>query len=231
MEKIALITGAAKRIGNEIAKNLHKKGWKVVIHYNTSINLAQGFTKEFSNSAAVQYNLEDTDNIKKFYEEAKKPFGPPTLLINNASMFEKDKEFINARDLEKHMHINCFTPILLSQEFVKNGGENIINLTDAFCHKPSSSFFAYNLSKNALLHSTKSMALLFAPNCRVNTISPGLVLEPENLELKKGFYELASKIRTKDITKIDDILKAIDLIVSTPSMTGHNLVLDSGLSL
>jgi len=229
MEKIALITGAAKRIGLEIAKDLQQKNWRVVIHYNSSENEAKKFIEKFPNTAAVQYNLQDIKNISQFYKEVTKPFGTPTLLINNASAFEKESENISTTSLEKHMHINCFAPILVSQEFAKNGGRNIINITDAFCMKPSSKFFSYNLSKAALNHATKSMALHFAPNCRVNAISPGLVLEPEEQELKEGFHALASNIITKDITKIEDILRTIDLIIATESMTGHNIFLDSGL--
>ena len=180
MKKIALVTGGAKRIGADIAKHLATKGWRVVIHYNSSEKEAKKLQAQLPGSFIIEQDLSKLDQLDAFLLNIKKSFGTPTLLINNASIFEKDITAPSIDKLQTHMNINCFAPILLSQIFAQHGGEKIINIADATANGPAKTYFSYNLSKAALLHATKSLALLLAPNCRVNSVSPGFTLEPSD---------------------------------------------------
>ena len=230
MKKIALVTGSATRIGKEISQDLAYKGWKVVIHCNSSIKEAEILCKnltKISEIYVVRQDLQKPEQLDEFFSNIKKNFGMPSLLINNASIFQNDDKLITMKHLETHMHINCFAPILMAQKFYGIEGSNIINIVDASASSAAKDFLSYNLSKAALLHATKSLAIQLAPCCRVNSISPGLVLEPADEHGKKIFKKLLEASPQKH-TKIADILHAIDTILATESMTGYDMVLGSG---
>jgi len=226
MKKIALVTGAAKRIGREIAFHLASKGWHIAIHYNLSEKEAIVTHNKIPNSTLVQADLNRLESIDSFFLEVQQKVGDPTLLINNASIFERDQKQITVEKLTSHMNINCFAPILLSQKFssLSKDKKNIINIVDSFIHNPTKNFLSYNLSKIGLLYATKCLATQLSPNCRVNSISPGMVIAPENKEEKEIFKNLINSNKHKE-TSIKDILDAIDTILETESMNGEDITM------
>jgi len=228
MKKIALVTGAAKRIGKEIALHLSSQGWQIAIHYHSSETQALSLLEQIPGSILVQRDLNDLKSIDSLFLEIQEKIGEPTLLVNNASIFERDQEQITVEKLKSHMNINCFAPILLSQKFcaLSTKKKNIINIVDSFIHNPTKNFLSYNLSKMGLLYATKCLATQFAPHCRVNSISPGIVLEPEIKEEKEIFDRLIKTTHRNKVTSIKNILDTIDTILRMESMNGHDFLLD-----
>jgi NAD(P)-dependent dehydrogenase (short-subunit alcohol dehydrogenase family) len=227
MKKIALVTGAALRIGKEIALHLSRNGWKVIIHFNSSTKEAKELAKkisQISESLVIQQDLNNIKQINSFFNNIKKQTGTPTLLVNNAAMFVRDDIDVTAESLTSHMNVNCFAPILLSQEFAKTSSEEkiIINIIDSFANTPTKNYTAYNISKTAMLYATKCLALKF-PDCRINTISPGMVIEPEEDTEKEIFRKLVKTTHKHKRTHIDDILKSIDSILDEGTMNGQNI--------
>lgn len=225
MKKIALVTGAAKRIGKEIALHLASKGWHIAIHYNSSEKEATLLHNKIPNSILVQTDLNNLESIDSLFLEVQQKIGDPTLLINNASIFEREGKEIEIAKLQSHMNINCFAPILLAQKFANSNenAKNVINIVDSFLYPTTKSFLSYRLSKIGLFHATQYLAKQFT-NCRVNSISPGIVMEPENKEEKEIYKNLVQINKHKE-TSIKDILDAIDMILETESMNGEDVAL------
>ena len=199
MKKIALITGSAKRIGKEIAFHLAKNGWNIVVHYNHSRLEANKLCKKinnFSHSIAIKSNFINMREYKTFFVKIFDRIGVPSLLINNASLFEDDNiHNITHQKLQQHMNVNCFAPILLAHEFanIKIRDKNIINIIDYEIGKAKKTFLSYSLSKLCLLHATQCLALQLTDKCRVNAISPSYVLKA-TYQSEEQFRQMVKEI-------------------------------------
>jgi len=235
VKKIALITGGSTRIGKEVALFLSENNWQVVIHYNHSATEAQKLCASINQAEGKAICIHSDFNKLKYGDaicaEINSKIGLVSLLINNAAIFENDNflELSNA-SLDKHMQINCIAPILLAKSFVEQNPYkklNIINLLDCSATKIKNGFFSYNLSKSALLNATKKMAVQLAPSCRVNAISPGHVLKNDK-QSEEHFTKMVQNTPLKMATSTDQICNAIDFIIKTDSMTGNNIIIDSG---
>ncbi len=244
MSGVALITGGAKRIGAEIAKNLAQNGYNIVISYNDSSDAAQNLIQEISKKYNVKCstfhcNLLDLDATKKLAEFtrnfATQNNSSWNLLINNASIFNKSKFLAN--EVSSNLgdfNIHFFSPLILSQFLAKNCQQgNIINITDANITRHKTNYFYYLLSKKFLAETTKILATELAPNIRVNAVAPGLILE--NLSEDKSCEEwiLAAKKTPLHNQKgsPQDIVAAINFLLTNPFITGQTLFVDGGQNL
>jgi len=237
---LAFITGAGKRIGHHLALAMAQNGWDIAGHYNqsaTEINaLKQCIESKGQQFLSLQADLKDEDSVANLIPMCVKELGPPALLINNASLFEKDELVsLEGAQFDAHMAINLKAPILLAQSFAKAqtktnhqaGKANIINITDQRAFKPNPSFYSYTVSKVGLAAATQTMAQSLAPNIRVNAIAPGPVLQ--SIHQTKAEFEAECKTTLLGYgTSLDDITKAVEFILATPSMTGETIHLDGG---
>lgn len=236
--KTVLITGAAKRIGKEIALGFAKDGWNVIIHCNNSIAEARELAREIGKckvrTALLQADLEDENEVVQIFPQIFSVFEKVDCLINCAAVFEKDSfDSVSLETWNKHMMINLRAPFLLMQDFAaqfaSNDGSigNIINITDQKTVRPNPAFFSYTLSKCALADMTKMVALALAPNIRVNAIAPGIVLPSPEMNAK----EMEAKIATlplKQKTNPLQIYNAIKFILNTDALTGETIIIDGG---
>jgi NAD(P)-dependent dehydrogenase (short-subunit alcohol dehydrogenase family) len=230
MLKILLITGGAKRIGREICLHLATQGWQIVIHYNNSLKEAKKLQNEInaiSKAIIIKKDLNNLSNFKGFFQKIKQRMGVPTLLINNAAIFSADNiTSVTAKNLEGHMHVNCFAPILLTQEIIKINQDaqhiNIINILDnSIDLNGSKSFLSYSLSKSCLSNATKLLASQVNSHCRISAISPGFVMKTPD-QTNENFEKLI-KDSGKHKTKIEDICTAIDHILSNKKLNNVNI--------
>lgn len=231
MEKIALITGGARRIGREICLHLARQGWKIALHYNSSEREAKALQEQIdkvSGCIIAQKNFKDLSGFGNFIQKIAQDIGMPSLLINNASAFINDKlGDIKKENLESHFHVNCFAPLLLAQEFINldpSREANIINIIDSSIEHDSNHFFSYTLSKKALLEATKTLAVKLAPTCRVNAISPSFVMKAD-WQSEESFQKLIASSPFKMTTIVSNICNMIDTILAVKSMTGSNVII------
>ena len=180
MKKI-IITGGATRIGAAIARKLSGPDKEILIHYNKSKSKAQSLKKELEKNGTIIYlakgDLSNEKDVNKIVKIAKSKLKYFDCLVNNASLFENDKlDNFTTDSWGRHLRTNLRTPALLSKEFSKNikgKNNNIINIIDQRIFKLTPYFFSYTISKTGLYTLTKTSAMNFAPNIRVNGIAPG----------------------------------------------------------
>jgi pteridine reductase len=235
MQKTALITGGAMRIGKAMATHLAANGWNVAIHYNKSEapakELADSLTQHYpgQNFYTFGADLTKDSEIEQLIPKVIDKMGAPSLLINNASVFEpKPFKETSIAFFDEQMAVNFKAPFILSRDFAilcKIG--NIINFVDTRITSNKSNFAAYTLAKKALWELTKMSAFELGPEIRVNAIAPGLTLAPA----EKGedyLWNLAKHIPMKRPGGLEPILKSLDFILNNDYLTGQLLFCDGG---
>jgi NAD(P)-dependent dehydrogenase (short-subunit alcohol dehydrogenase family) len=232
----ALITGAARRIGRRIALDMAAEGWAVIVHYKDSSTDAASLIAEINGTggraAGVQGDLSKADVPERVIDQAGKPFGALTCLVNNASRFEPDEVGnISSESFADHLDTNLRAPVLLSQAFAAGlpQGEagNIINIIDQRVWKLNPRFFSYTVSKAALWTVTRTLAQALAPSIRVNAIGPGPALPNIRMD-EKEFAKQSRLTLLGRGTSPEEISRALRYILSSPAMTGQMIVLDGG---
>ena len=201
------MTGAAKRLGREIALQFARQGWDVAVHYGRSEQEAQETIREINMMGvkvqAFQADLADEAATKNLFLTVSKAFPNLDCLVNSASIFEYDRANsgtpLSGKSLQDHMQVNLTAPILLSQlmfdfqksKSVKSGDKSagipaVIQLLDQKLINPNPDYLSYTLSKAALLSSVELLAMDFAPYLRVVGLAPGISL-PSGDQTIEGF--------------------------------------------
>jgi NAD(P)-dependent dehydrogenase (short-subunit alcohol dehydrogenase family) len=233
---VALVTGGARRIGRAIVEDLVRHGFAVAIHYRVSHDEAAKLEADCIRAggkvACVQGDLSDFAAIEKIVADAAKALGPLTLLVNNASIFEKDSAGTLEPGLwQRQMTVNLAAPVFLALAFARqlpDGVEgNIVNMLDQRVFRPSPRYFSYQISKSALHVATEMLALALAPRIRVNGIAPGPVL-PSAHQTAEAFQQLAESTPLAHATGLGDFGSAVRFLVETKSITGQVIALDDG---
>ena len=239
--KVALITGAARRIGAEIARQLHAAGADVVIHYRSSSaeadELAESLNEQRSDSArTLAGDLQDTASIAPLVKAAVDWHGRLDILINNASSFYPtpvgsiDED--NWRDL---IGSNFKAPLFLSQaaaaHLAKNNGA-IVNIVDIHSLRPLRDHVVYGSAKAALAMTTRSLAKDLAPDIRVNGVSPGAILWPEDGMTDAAQTAILEQIPLRRTGHPADIAGCVLYLVRDAHyVTGQIIAVDGGRSL
>jgi NAD(P)-dependent dehydrogenase (short-subunit alcohol dehydrogenase family) len=232
--KTALITGASRRIGRALAVALAEAGANIVAHDRTteerSTALVCGEVEACgSRSWQLLADLEQPGEYGSLIERALAAAGSLDILINNASIFQPgsvDKTTFD--DLVKHIHVNAWTPFVLSREFHRRAKRgSIVNLLDTRVVGADSGHLAYLLSKQMLASLTRICALEFAPEVAVNAVAPGLILPPAGKD-EAYLDELAKTVPLKRHGGPQDIVDAVLYLVASRFMTGQVIFVDGG---
>ena len=235
-KKTALITGGAKRIGCSIAELLASKGYDIAIHYNHSKEDAEKLCGQLNEKGitAKSYgcDLEDMTAVSNLIKEALNDFSSIDLLINNASVFEKDSiREINLDRIQQNLNVHYIAPYILISEFAKITQKgHVINILDRHVDKGHTAFASYLISKKALKGLTDVAAAELAPDIRVNAIAPGFILDPEKqdqIDLEQRINKIPFKRKGAPI----DIANTVAFLEETPYITGQTLFVDGGESL
>lgn len=238
--KVALITGAAKRIGAEITKILHATGMNVVIHYHTSHEAAEklcaSLNKKRKNSAVIlRADLQDVSSLESLVTQSVSSWGRLDILVNNASRFYKTPVGkITEYSWDELIHTNLKAPLFLSQAakpHLEKSHGCIINIGDIHAERPMRDYAVYCISKAGLIMLTKQLAKEFGPHIRVNAVSPGPVLWPEgenalSEESKKRIVERTSLQRHGEPEFVAEAV--LFLAVKADYITGHVIAVDGG---
>ena len=241
MNKTILITGAAKRIGREMALSFFSKGWDIVIHYNGSKEeaeaLADKMNFERSNSAMIaQANLDNANEVTQLVEKTLSKNSRIDALINNASTFYPTPiGTFSEENWNALMGSNLKAPLFLIQSFYKELEKNkgfIINVTDINVDRALVNHSIYLAAKSGLQTLTKSLAKELAPNIRVNAIAPGAILEPPNTDwTAEQKNNIINAVPMKRMGTEKDIVDAAIYLSEAEYVTGQILNIDGGKSL
>ena len=241
MSKTIFITGAAKRIGKEIALTFKELGWNIIIHYNSSKsdadNLADQINKDNANSAkTVQGNLDVKEDVQKIINEVNNSFPSIDLLINNASTFYPTPiDEISEDHWEKLIGSNLKGPLFLIQGLKKNlkkSNGSIINITDTNLTKGVANYSIYSAAKAGLEAITKGLARELAPEIKVNAIAPGAMLEPPDVTwTEEQKNKVIENIPLKRMGSEKDIANAVKFLANSEYITGQTIKVDGGRSL
>jgi NAD(P)-dependent dehydrogenase (short-subunit alcohol dehydrogenase family) len=234
--KSVLITGAARRIGRQLALDLADDGWDVAVHCNQSAEEAEEVVAliiaKGRKAIIVQGDLAEVDIADRLFGAANAGLGPMTALINNASIFEIDSVGdITAASWQRHLDINLRAPVMLAQAFAKQlpaeAKGNVINIIDQRVWKLNPRFFSYTMSKSGLWTATRTLAQALAPNIRVNAIGPGPALPSARMDPAE-FAKQESLTLLGIGTSPAEISQAAKFILSQAAMTGQMIALDGG---
>ena len=241
MNKTILITGAAKRIGREMALSFFSKGWDIVIHYNGSKEEAEALADEMNfertNSAIIaQANLDNANEVTQLVEKTLSKNSRIDALINNASTFYPTPiGTFTEENWNALMGSNLKAPLFLIQSFYKELEKNkgfIINVTDINVDKALVNHSIYLAAKSGLQTLTKSLAKELAPSIRVNAIAPGAILEPPNVEwTTEQKNNIINAVPMKRMGTEKDIVDAAIYLSEAEYVTGQILNIDGGKSL
>jgi len=241
MNKRILITGAAKRIGKEMALSFFKKGWDIVIHFNASKDEAESMADQmnaerFNSAMLVQANLDNTNEVEKLVAKIQSNNISIDALINNASTFYPTPiGTFSEENWDALMGSNLKAPLFLIQSFHKQLKKNkgfIINITDINVDKALINHSIYLAAKSGLQTLTKALAKELAPHIRVNAIAPGAILEPPNTEwTSEQKNKIIDAVPLKRMGSEKDIVDAAIYLSEAEYVTGQILNIDGGKSL
>ena len=241
MNKTIFITGAAKRIGKEIALTFKELGWNIIIHYNSSKkdadDLADQINKDNPNSAkTVQGNLDIKEDVQRILSEISETFPSIDVLVNNASTFYPTPiDEISEDHWDKLIGSNLKGPLFLIQglkEQLKSSKGSIINITDTNLSKGVPNFSIYSAAKAGLEAITKGLARELAPDIKVNAIAPGAMLEPPDVTwTEEQKNKVIENIPLNRMGSEKDIADAVSFLARSEYITGQIIKVDGGRSL
>ncbi|MFW0777232.1 MAG: SDR family oxidoreductase [Rickettsiales bacterium] len=233
MKQAVLVTGAARRLGREIALHLAKLGYDIALHYNTSEGEAAHVAKRVEEMGVAcelfQADLEQPDSYQPLIKNVHAHFPHLNALINNASVFDTGSFLDGDIALyEREFRTNLQAPIFLTQAFAQHVQKGaVINMLDTCVTQHKHSYFYYLLSKKSLFEFTKMAAVELAPNIRVNGVCPGYILPADGWG-EDYRMQLEDRLPMQKIATVADIQQAVHLLISTPSITGECLFIDGG---
>jgi len=232
--KTALVTGAAKRIGRAIALALAQRGVHIAVHYNQSAQDAVALCEELQRLGVsawpIRGDLMDAEQTARVFQEAVAQAGPIDLLVNNASIFERDTLWeATAESIAKNVRIHAVAPLILSRELAKQARTaHVVNLLDTRVAVYDREHASYDLSKSMLLTLTRMLALELAPNVAVNAVAPGAILPPPGLG-ETYLMKLAHANPQDRIGTPEDIAEAVLFLLRSRFITGQVIYVDGGI--
>ena len=244
-ERVVFVTGAARRIGAAIIRRFHQHGYRVVIHYRQSqaeaLALQQQLNSQRADSARLlKADLDDITQVMQLGGKALQCFGRIDVLVNNASTFTAAAVGeISTQHWQQMLNSNAMAPLFLSQSLAPALRETrgcIINLTDINAERGMAGFTAYTMAKAALLAMTRSLARELAPEIRVNSVSPGAILWPEQAADPQQHAgqqaHILAGIPAGRLGSESEIADTVHFLATGGSyMTGANIRVDGGRAL
>jgi len=238
---VALVTGSgAARVGNVVARHLAARGYRLVIHANTSSDEARQFAAELqaagTEALAVTADLRDAAAVGKMVREAHAHFGRIDALVNCAAIWDaKRLEDVTAEDVRKNFDINAVGTFLCCQQVgllmvAQPAGGAIVNLGDWAIARPYLDYAAYFPSKGAIPAMTRSFAAELAsrnPRVRVNAVLPGPVMLPDSLSAEEKAAAVAGTLLKREGSP-RNIAEAVVFLLENDYITGVCLPVDGG---
>ena len=234
---LALVTGAAHRLGRTFALTLARQGYAILLHYHHSAEAAAATAEEVRTLGVpvfpTEADLTNLAQIQSLFAIIDSSNFRLRVLVNSAArMSHADLRTVSVDDWDASLNLNLRAPLLIAQLAVQRMVEGglIINVTDAGVGRAWNGFPAYLVSKAGLEVLTRLMAKKYAPSIRVNAIAPGLVLPSADISTEE-WDKLVDRLPLKHPVSLDEIASALEFLLKNESITGQTIVVDSGYSL
>lgn len=238
--KVALVTGAARRVGAAIARRLHAAGASVVLHYRSAEGEAAQLEKELNaarpgSALRVKADLLAPIAAQALVGAAQQRFARLDILVNNASAFYPTRlGEIEASHWEELIGSNLRAPLFLAQAAapaLSLAGGAIVNLADIHAERPLKDYVVYSVAKAGLAALTRSLALELAPAVRVNAVAPGAIAWPEDGQFAaEERSRIVATTPLKRTGSAEEVAQAVHFLATATFVTGQVLAVDGGRS-
>lgn len=239
-DKVALITGAARRVGRAIALELARAGCDIAVHYHRSEDDARSLGEEIRGLGRrvtlVSGDLAHINTPAALVAHTRAELGRLDILINNASTFDKKPfEETDGAFWEQTLRVNLITPALLARAAAEimraSGGGRIINMADIMADRPAKGYAAYCTSKAAIAGLTRCLAIELAPDITVNAIAPGIAIFPEDYDAATR-EKLVSRVPLQRAGTPEDVAALVHFLITRGDyITGQVIPLEGGRSI
>jgi len=233
MSSLALITGAAHRLGKAFALTLARHGFDILLHYHQSLDAALQAQAEIESigrrAILAQADLTDPAQIQSLISSLESL----QVLVNSAAFMPGGNvDSLSIENWDAALDLNLRAPFLLAQECARKMTEGglIVNITDVGAQKAWSRYPSYTVSKAALESLTKILARALAPKIRVNAIAPGFVLQSDIVSAEE-WEKLIKRIPLRRPARSEEIASALEFLLKNQYITGQTIVVDGGYSL
>lgn len=239
-DRVALVTGASRRIGAEIVRGLHAAGYRVLLHYHRSEDEARQLAGALNAARpdsvlALRADFDDTAALDELVRRAIDAWGHLDALVNNASTFYPTPlGTVTESQWDALLGSNLKAPFFLCQAAAphlacRQGA--IVNLVDIYAERPLKGYPAYSIAKAGLAALTRSLAVELAPDVRVNGVAPGAILWPEQADGGQTQSDILARIPLARSGSPADIAGAVRfLLEEAPYITGQIIAVDGGRS-
>jgi len=236
---IVLVTGAAHRLGRDIALTLARAGWGVAVHYGNSAAAAEALAAEIRQigtpAAAFGCDLADEAAVGGLTTRIIEHFGRLDAVVNNAGLFEyDDAATFSGANLQAHLGPNLVAPITLARDLARHlqdRGDDargaVVNLLDQKLWNYNPDFLSYSLTKAAMAAATTMLAQALAPAVRVVGVAPGLTL-PSHMQSQEDFERAHTLAPLGRSSRPQDVAEAVRFALQNPAITGTTLLIDGG---
>jgi pteridine reductase len=236
-EPLAIVTGAAHRVGRAFAETLAARGYAILLHFWNSESDAAATAEDVGKLGVPTHlcraDLSQPSGIQQLFAAVDRTGHLPHVLVNSAGiMHDGDPRTLTVEEWDETLDLNLRAPFFCAREAalrMKQGGL-IVNVTDVGARKSWSRFPAYSVSKAGLEAMTNILARAFAPEIRVNAIAPGLTLKSGMLS-EEEWQQLVRRLPLKRPADVQEVAAALDFLVQNHYVTGQTIVVDGGYSL
>lgn len=234
---LALVTGAAHRLGKAFALSLARMGYAIALHYRGSADEADKTVDEIRalgvDCLPIRADLTVPEKVEFLFSMVDEFHAPLKIVVNSAAIMPVG----DPRNLELHnwdtaIDLNLRAPFLIAQHAANrmHTGGLIVNISDTGAQKAWGRYPSYTVSKAGLESLTKMLARAFAPDIRVNAIAPGLVL-PADFVTNEQWQKLVEKLPLKRAATLDEVTSTLEFLIHNQYITGQTIVVDGGYSL
>jgi len=233
MAPLALVTGAAQRLGKVFALTLARQGFDILLHYHRSVEAARQTQAEVESLGSrvilAQADLTDSAQLQSLVSD----LYSLNVLVNSAAFMPGGNvEALTLENWDTSLDLNLRAPFLLARacaDKMTDGGL-IVNITDMGAQKAWSRYPSYTVSKAGLESLTRILARALAPKIRVNAIAPGFVLQSDIVS-DEEWQRLINRIPLKRAARTEEIASALEFLLKNEYITGQTIVVDGGYSL
>ncbi len=235
--KVALVTGAALRVGREIAVALAECGMHIAVHYRSSagpaLDTVDRIRKLGVEAESIQADLDELRHVEQLIESVRERWGRLDVLVNSAAIFPRTPwdeidETVWEQTLRTNLKAPFFTAWHGASLMRENGGGKIIFIADWAGFRPYKNYLPYVISKGGVITMTKAMAKELAPDIAVNAIAPGPVMLPSDFS-DEDANKIVDETLLKRLGSPQDIAQSVVYLVAmTDFVTGHVMVVDGG---